>query len=392
MIILCVLLLIAYIFDISSKYTRIPSVILLLFLGWLVQQLTKLFKLNIPDLNELLPALGSIGLILIVLEGSLELEINHTKKRMIKNSLFMALAPMILLTGLISLLFFSIGKYEFKDCILNAIPLAVISSAIAIPSVRNLSTENKEFIIYESSFSDVFGVLFFNFIFANEVIDLMAFGNFGLQLLIMLVFTIIATVILSFLLNKIKHHIKFIPIILLVILIYEISKVYNLPGLIFILIFGMFIGNLNELKRFHWMQRLRPGQLNREVHKFKELIIEGAFLVRASFFILFGFLISSKEILNPDTIVLSLIIFFSTLFFRFLFLVIFRLPIMPLLFIAPRGLITILLFLSIPASRYIPFINNSVVLQVIILTTIFMMVGLMVNKKDSNKTPFLPIQ
>ena len=51
---------------ISSLLEKIPSVILLLLLGWGVRQLTDLFSIEIPDLNALLPAFGTIGLILIV--------------------------------------------------------------------------------------------------------------------------------------------------------------------------------------------------------------------------------------------------------------------------------------------------------------------------------------
>jgi len=58
-----------------------------------------------------------------------------------------------------------------------------------------------------------------------------------------------------------------------------------------------------------------------------------------------------------------------------------RLPISPLLFIAPRGLITILLFLAIMPSQNIPFVNTSLVIQVIILTALIMMIGLMFSKK-----------
>ena len=60
---ICLLLLLAYIFDISSALTKIPSVILLLLLGWLVKQTVELFNIHIPDLNPLLPILGTIGLI-----------------------------------------------------------------------------------------------------------------------------------------------------------------------------------------------------------------------------------------------------------------------------------------------------------------------------------------
>lgn len=75
----CILLLVAYAFDLTSSKTKVPSVILLLVLGWLVKQLTVWFDIEIHDLTPILPILGTIGLILIVLEGSLELELNKSK-------------------------------------------------------------------------------------------------------------------------------------------------------------------------------------------------------------------------------------------------------------------------------------------------------------------------
>ncbi len=92
---LCILLLIAYIFDLTSSKTRIPSVILLLLLGWGVRQLSEVLHISIPDLSTLLPVFGTVGLILIVLEGSLELELNRSKIRVIKKSVIAALLPMI---------------------------------------------------------------------------------------------------------------------------------------------------------------------------------------------------------------------------------------------------------------------------------------------------------
>lgn len=386
-IVFCILILIAYLFDISSKYTRIPSVILLLLLGFLMQQFTIFINFKVPDLNPLLPVLGTIGLILIVLEGSLELELSRDRKKLILNSFWMSLIPLLLLAVFVAFMFYTKSNYSFTDCLLNAIPLAIISSAIAIPSVRNLARNNKEFIVYESSFSDVLGVILFNFLAANEVINGAALFDFGLQFIIILVMSLVSTALLAILMNKVKHHIKFMPIIIIVILIYEISKVYHLPGLIFILIFGIFLGNIALLKRFDWIEKLKPDKLIREVEKFKELAAESAFMIRASFFLLFGFLIQANEILNPNSILLSFIIFFAIILLRLLFLFIFKLPILPLLFIAPRGLITILLFLSIPATRYIPFLNNSLLIQIIILTALFMMIGMMITGSKKKLKP-----
>lgn len=376
----CVLLLIAYVFDLTSYKTKVPSVIFLLLLGWVVRQLTMWLDFQLPNFSPFLPLLGTIGLIMIVLEGSLELELNKSKFNLIKKSFFGALLPMIALAILFAFSFRYFGHYSLKDSFTNAIPFCIISSAIAIPSIRNLSSQNKEFITYESSMSDILGVLIFNFLVLNETIDFNSFGHFVLQLLIISAVSLIATIGLSILLNKVEHHIKFVPIILLVVLIYAVSEVYHLPGLIFILIFGLSIGNFDELKNFKWIEKIKQDELNIEVKKFQELTIEVAFLVRALFFMLFGYLIKTAEVLNADTFIWALVIVFFIFAFRIIQLKLSKLPLLPLLFVAPRGLITILLFLSIVPSQSISFVNKSLIIQVIILTALPMIIGLLTNK------------
>lgn len=376
----CVLLLIAYVFDLTASKTKIPSVILLLLLGWTVGQLTVWFGIELPDFSEMLPILGTIGLILIVLEGSLELELNKSKISLIKKSFFGALLPILALAFLLAFAFSQFGGFGFRESLINAIPFCVISSAIAIPSVISLTKSTKEFVIYESSLSDILGVIIFNFIALNETIDGTSFGYFAFELIIITAISFIATIGLSFLLSKIEHHIKVVPIILLVVLIYAVSKIYHLPGLIFIMLFGLSIGNIDELKQFKWMERFKPDELHKEVVKFKELLIEGAFLVRVLFFLLFGYLIETSEVLNADTFIWALGIVFFIFTFRYFQLKSSKLPLMPLLFIAPRGLITIMLFLSIDPTNTISLVNKSLIIQVIILTALIMMLGLMVNK------------
>jgi potassium/hydrogen antiporter len=373
----CALLLIAYVFDLTSLKTRIPSVILLLAMGWAVRQFTDWFGFQLPDFAPVLPILGSVGLILIVLEGSLELEFNKSKFGLIRKSFFGALIPILVLAAVFTFAFMHFGHYGLRDSLINAIPFCVISSAIAIPSVRNLSSHNREYVVYESSLSDILGVLVFNFLALNAVIDAAAFGVFGVQLLLIVVVSLIATVGLSFLLNKIQHHIKFVPIILLVILIYEVSKVYNLPGLIFILIFGLAVSNLDELKKFRWFERFETETLKREVKKFKELTTEGAFLIRALFFLLFGYLIQTPDVMNLTTLPWAVGIVAAIFLVRAVQLLLSGLPLQPLLFVAPRGLITILLFLSIEPVSRILLVNESMIIQVIVISALVMMIGLM---------------
>jgi len=389
----CILLLIAYLFDLSSSKTKIPSVILLLLLGWTLHQLTEFLNIQLPNFSSMLPVLGTIGLILIVLEGSLELDLSKSKIGMIKKSFFGALVTMFVITFVLSFLFQYLGGFPFRSCLANAIPFSVISSAIAIPSVRGISTTDKEFVIYESSLSDILGVVFFNFIVLNSDYGFKTFGNFGVQLVIIVVISFVATIGLTILLRKIEHHIKFIPIILLVILIYTVLEFYKLPSLIFILTFGLFIGNLYKFKRFKWIKKLHPEELKIEDQKFKEITVEMAFLVRAIFFILFGYLLKTYEILNTHTLLLAAVIVAIIFIIRTLQLKISRLPLKPLLFVAPRGLITILLFLSIIPAQRLELVNKSLIVQVIILTALIMMFGLMAFpvEKEEEKPVTLPL-
>lgn len=391
---LCSLLLLAYAFELTASRTKIPSVILLLFLGWGVKLLTNFIHLEVPDLSGLLPILGTIGLIVIVLEGSLDLELNKKKLPLVRKSIVVALIPMLLMGFALAFAFNYFGGYDFKLSLTSAIPLCVISSAIAIPSVKYLNKRNKEFVIYESSLSDILGVLFFNFVALNVTFNFTSFLEFLLQLVIITVISFVATIGLAFLLSRIDHHIKFAPIIILTILIYAISKVYHLPALIFILLFGLFIGNLDELKKIRWVERFRPEQLDREVKKFKEILIEATFLIRALFFLLFGFLIETPELLNQDTFIWAISITGGIFVFRFIQLKVARLPARPLLFIAPRGLITILLFLAIEVEDRISLVGKPLIIQVILLTGLVLMFGLMFhrNRSDLVEEDELPVE
>jgi hypothetical protein len=54
----------------------------------------------------------------------------------------------------------------------------------------------------------------------------------------------------------------------------------------------------------------------------------------------------------------------------------------PLTLIAPRGLITILLFYSIPAQQRILQLSEGVLFVVIVLTSLMMTIGLLMSKKQ----------
>jgi len=381
-LILCTILLIAYVFDLTSKRTKIPSVILLLALGWGLQQASHAIQIEIPDFNETLPVLGTIGLILIVLEGSLDLKIDKKTRPVILKAFVLALLPLGILAVVLAFAFNILEGYEWEISLLNALPFCIISSAIAIPSVQYLSQKNKSFIIYESSLSDIIGVIIFNFIALNSTYNFETFGYFFLEILIIIAISLISTILLSLVLSRLNHHIKFGPILLLVVLIYTVTKIYHLPGLIFIMIFGLTLSNVDKFNSMKWFKYFKPEKINAEIDQFKDIVAEATFLIRSLFFILFGFVIKTSEIIDLQTLPWAIGIVLCIIILRLITLSIFRLKIFPVLFIAPRGLITILLFFSILPEDKIPLVNNAMIIQVILLSTLLMMFGLLFSKKE----------
>lgn len=378
---ICSMLLLGYFGEISSERTRIPSVILLLFLGWISREIAGLLKFTIPDLNPILPFLGTIGLILIVLEGSIELKLDRSKLGVIKNSFLSAFISMGFLVVCFGAVFSWYAGVPLHTGIVNALPLSVISSSIAIPSSRNIGQQDREFVIYESSFSDILGVLFFNFAIINYFFTIDSIGLFVLQLILISLISIISVIGLSYLIGKIKHYITYTPIILLVILVYAVAKAFHLSGLVFILIFGLFLGNVEAVKTLPpiqgMLERIDTMKLGVEIIKFKAITIEATFLVRSLFFLLFGFLMRTNEFLDLQTLPWATGIIALIYLSRFLFLKIMNLPVIPLIFFSPRGLITVLLFISITPSLNIPVINNSLIIQVVILSVLATTAGLL---------------
>ena len=195
---------------------------------------------------------------------------------------------------------------------------------------------------------------------------------------------------LIFVLSRLKHKVKFMPIIALVLFLYAFAKGYHLPGLILILTFGLVLANIEKLNLIPFLKDFNITNLKSEITRFEEITVELTFLVRVAFFLIFGFTIELSSLLDLHSLLLSLSGFFIIIFFRVVQLLLMKLPLLPLAFVAPRGLITILLFVSIPSSNKILFINQTVITQVIIISSLFMMIATMTERDKTNNEELNP--
>ena len=387
-----IIIILSYFANLLAKRTNIPSVLVLIAMGVLIRQgLSVLGMEEIPYESLALELLGTVGLIFILLEAALDLELSKKKLPLILKSASLALFSLGVSTlGIAALLFYSLGL-EWFTAVVYAIPLSIMSSAIIIPSVGGLSLERKEFMVYESTFSDIWGIMAFYLVLGNQEAEGAGevLKSIGLNLGASLIISVAVSYLLVYVLQKITSSVKLFLSIAVLILIYSIQKMLHLSPLILILIFGLMLNNhkifFASIFKNKEGQSWLGGLLNDEKmaglrHDFHLLTLESAFVIRTFFFVLFGATVVLASLKDIEVLFYGLTISVILYVTRFVFLRLFR-PEDPfsLLYIAPRGLITILLFFQI-GSNYPELVdtsfNGGILLVVILVTCIIMTVSL----------------
>ncbi|MFT4660004.1 MAG: NhaP-type Na+/H+ or K+/H+ antiporter [Patiriisocius sp.] len=376
---MAVIIILSYFFNILAKKTNIPSVLMLLILGIGVKY--GLDTMGFEGIQEkideyqILPIIGTIGLILIVLEAALDLKLSKDKWPVIWRSFVVALLSLLVTSFAVAYILDILIFNDFFKSLVYAIPLSIMSSAIIIPSVGGLKDENKEFMIYESTFSDILGIMFFFFVLGNDgtndasVVMTNVSGNIFI--------TIVASLLISFVLvwvfQKITSNIKLFLVIAILMLLYAIGKLFHFSSLVLILVFGLMLNNHELFFKGRLKKLINTDNLNPLLRDFHILTLESAFVIRTFFFVIFGMTIALTSLMNLKVVLISAIIVAAMTIVRLIVLKMFKpKSIVPLLYLSPRGLITILLFFGIPAKYASDNFDTGILLFAIISTSLIM--------------------
>jgi len=374
------IIIISFLFNIISKRTNVPSVLMLIVLGICIKEFGG-EKINTEVFANLsvLEIIGNVGLIMIVLEAALDLDLKREKIGMILKSFFVALIALVLSSFAIAyIIMFTIQDVaDLHKALIYAVPLSIMSSAIIIPSVGGLKGDKKEFMVYESTFSDILGIMFFYFLVGADVeatasqTTLYVLKNIGITVLV----SIVLSYALVFVFQKLKSQVKLFLIIAVLMLMYALGKKLHLSSLLIILFFGLVLNNTQLFFRGKLSKIVNKETVKPIMHDFHILTLESAFVIRTFFFVIFGMFISLKSLIDWKVALISLAIIGALYAIRFLTLKgIVQKEITPQLYIAPRGLITILLFFVIESHPEFKIVNfdEGILLFVIIISSIIM--------------------
>ena len=377
-ILLSAVVILSYIFNLVSRLTRIPSVLLLIATGVGIKYLSRYYGYLEQDVAKLVKILGAIGLIMIILEAALDLVVSRSKLKLIRDSFLSAIFSFIISSSAIAFLLSRWLGESLQAAFLYAVPMSIISSAIVIPSTSHLPEMKKEFIIYESSLSDIVGILVFNYLLMDNALSTRSIGIFAGNLGIAILISVLASLLLLYMLTRITVNLKFFLMFAILALVYSAGEIISIRSLLIILVFGLVLNNSSLLLRGRFKHLATPEYMEGILNLMRSITAETSFLIRTFFFILFGYTINLELLAAPNVILLGSAIVGVLFLVRFLYLrLILRANLFPELFLMPRGLVTILLFYSIPAEKSLSSFNVGVLFFVVVATSLIMMCGLL---------------
>lgn len=374
---LSAVVLVSYLFDFLGRYVKVPAVVMLICAGIGARVVLDAVDLQIPFIETLLPVIGTLGLILIVLEASLDLELTREKAGLAWRSLASALLGLAITGAAAAATIHFVFGAALHQAWIYATPLAVISSAVAIPAAAGLHPKLREFVVYESAFSDIFGVLLFyaliqgtggfGFTALKSVFDVSVSAFVGLLFALSLYWIIL----------RIDHPVRFLPMIFGLALLYAVGKILHLAPLVMVMVVGLVLNNHVLLARVRPLWQLYDPKFGEELESFKHLTAEFTFVVRTFFFVLLGYSTRLADLADREAWLLAGGFLACVFVPRFALVRAFgAIRQEPLIWFAPRGLITVLLFLSIPAYHRVEGFPTATLMMVVLLSALALTVGM----------------
>ena len=285
------LLVVAFLANRVFRLTRIPDVVVLMGLGLLLGPVLGL--VNVEKLSRATNLLGTLAIILVLFEGGLELDLRDTLHHF-PGSLLLAFLAFVFSGGLVALLVSKGLGLPLTSGLLVGAVLGCTSSTVVLPVLQQMQMEEpvKVTLMLEASWGDVMAVLTVGLILGTKgqsgpLATSLAHG-FLLQVGVALLFAVTVGVLWSRLLHVLSEQ-RFWQVLTfsIVLVLYAGMEALGANGLIAVLGFGLTLSNFPGVDPGLGFRHLitTVAQSQQALLTFHS---ELAFLVRTFFFVLIG--------------------------------------------------------------------------------------------------------
>lgn len=372
--------------------TKLPDVLLLLLFGAVIGPLTGVIQP--AQFIGLAPFVGTLALIMVLLEGGLNLSLSKVVKRLPQASLF-SVAVFILGTVLSGAALHFFLNWNLLDALFLGVVVGGSSSTIVMPILAQLSAgeEVKTLLSLESVITDVLCIVVA--LALLEIISSNAVDYSSAAQSIASAFTTAIVVGILFGLFWVKVLQKFqgkslgyVVTLAVVFILYAFNEAIGGSGAIAVLVFGLVLGNSVELAELlKWKGEF---QIDASI---KKMQTEIAFFVRTFFFVYLGIIFNTNAFGGQVIILVGLLLL--ALFAGRAIIVralgqanaVMKKYSVLLMTMAPRGLAAaVLAFIPSNMGVEIPFVVEAAFL-IILLTNILATIGAFYYEQNHGRAP-----
>src|SRR5580704_2942650 len=285
------LLVLAFLANCVFRVTRIPDVVLLMALGVVLGPVLGI--LHAEQLSKATNLLGTLAIILVLFEGGLELNLSDTLRHF-PGSFLLACVCYAFTVCLVALVMVKGLHLPLVSGLLVGAALGCTSSTVVLPVLQQMNAEEpvKVTLMLESSLGDVLAVLMVGLLLGlQSQTGPLAQGlakRFLVQVGVALLFAVLAGILWSRLLHVLSEQ-RFWQVLTfsMVLVLYSGMEALGANGLIAVLAFGLTISNFPGVDPVLGL----TGPLTALAESQQSLLTfhsELAFLVRTFFFVLIG--------------------------------------------------------------------------------------------------------
>ena len=295
--IIAAIIIIGYLSSVFFEKTKIPDIIILMFLGLLIGPIFNVFGNGITSaFRSTMPFFSALALIIMLFQGGLHINFFRVLKSLGKAAIF-TMAVFLLTAAAITLLLNNAFGWGILESALLGVILGGTCSTIVASTINKTSASEETVMLLdlESSITDAFSVIL-----AFAVVGLMKAKEINFSVIgndILAAFSISAVIafVAALVWLKIKRRLyqgkyEYLLTIAVLLLLYAFVEYFRANGAIAALTFGVILGNAKEITA---MLRLSPKDIDYRVVLFQEEI---SFFVRTFFFVYLGMVFDLKAV------------------------------------------------------------------------------------------------
>lgn len=284
------------------RRTRVPDVIVLMVTGVILGPILGLVKGS--QFEPVTYILGTLAFILILFEGGLDLDLRTVVRHFPGGLLLSFLAYLLSLIAIALVMRWSMHISTTSALIVGAV-LGCTSSSITLPVLQQIetSTPGRVTMMLDASLSDTFAILTVGILLDlghnRDFIAARFLGRFLFVVFISFLLAVVVAVAWSYLLPKVSDRRFWNPLTLaVVLLLYSAGERIGVSGLITVFFFGIFLANIRR-SELNAVRESLGLEFAGEEHHIQVLTFhaELSFLVRTFFFVLLGAVVELRALL-----------------------------------------------------------------------------------------------